>query len=160
MLALLNFLSGYRTPLHRLTTRGAWSTVLSLVLSAHLASNPQATPLSTQGMLAATPASLAALAQIDTHAETDHPTLGSAVRVGTKDDEAIEILELVAETVKSTGQALKSQGKRSLGEWVLTALRETNGDAGEMVFKVRAPVGPVASRKTGADRGLGSRAFF
>ena len=149
-LALLNFLSGYRTALHRLTTRGAWSTILSLVLSAHLADNPKATPLTTQGMLAASPSALAALAQIQTHVETDHPTLGSAVRVGTKDEEAIEILELVAETVKSTGQVLKSQGKRNLGQWVLEALKEVNGDAGQMVYKVsewRAAGDDVAARR-------------
>lgn len=141
-LALLNFLSGYRTALHRLTTRGAWSTILSLVLSAHLADNNKATPLTTQGMLSATPASLAALAQISTHSETDHPTLGSAVKVGTKDDEANEILELVAETLKSTGMVLRSQGKRCLGEWVAEALKETNGDAGGMVHKVSGGPAP------------------
>lgn len=135
-LALLNFLSGYRAPLHRLTTRGAWSTILSLVLSAHL-SPTSSTPLSTAGMLACTPASLANLAQIQTHTEKDHPTMGPAVRVGEKDAEAWEVLELLVEVLKGTGQVLKKAGKKDLGAWVKDALVETGGEPGAMVEKVR-----------------------
>ncbi|KAL8292927.1 hypothetical protein RQP46_000621 [Phenoliferia psychrophenolica] len=102
VLSLLNFLSGYREPLHRLTTRGAWSTILSLVLSAHLSSSAASSPLSTRGMLAATPATLASLAQITTHTEKDHPTMGPVVKVGEKDLEAFEILELLSGVLNET----------------------------------------------------------
>lgn len=136
VLALLNFLSGYRLALKRLTSRGAWLSILSLVLSAHLSGKPESTPLSTKGMLAATPASLAALMQMQTHTESDHPTLGSAVKMGVKDDEAFEILDLLAEVCKSTGEVLRDAGKRSLGEWVYEKLGEAEGDAGVLVHAV------------------------
>lgn len=87
-------------------------------------------------MLKTTPASLAALAQIQTHTESDHPTLGSVVRMGVKDEEAFELLELLAEVVVGTGQVLRALGKRDLGQWVKEALAETNGDAGAMVHMV------------------------
>ncbi|GAA5859445.1 hypothetical protein JCM1840_004620 [Sporobolomyces johnsonii] len=134
VLALLNFLSGYRPVLHRLTSRGAYSTILSLVLSAYLASDdPASSILSTQGMLSATPASIAALAQIQTHQEKDHPTLGSAVKVGLKDEEAWECLELIVGVLKETGEVLKKEGKGNLGQWVSEKLVQTQGDSGEMV---------------------------
>ncbi|GAA6004047.1 hypothetical protein JCM10207_006531 [Rhodosporidiobolus poonsookiae] len=135
VLALLNFLSGYRTALHRLTGRGAYSTILSLVLSAYLAGTDTSSPslLSTAGMLAATPASLAGLARIQTHTEKDHPTLGAAVRVGEKDAEAWEILELLTGVLNETGGILQGLGKKDLGSWVREKLEQTNGDAGAMV---------------------------
>lgn len=133
---MLNFLSGYREPLHRLTTRGAWSTVLSLVLSAHLSSSASSSPLSTRGMLAATPATLASLAQITTHTEKDHPTMGPIVKVGEKDPEAFEILELLAGVLNQTGEILKKAGKKDLGEWVKDALVELDGEVGAMIVKV------------------------
>ncbi|BGP41632.1 hypothetical protein JCM10449v2_005623 [Rhodotorula kratochvilovae] len=76
-LALLNFLSGYRHALHRLTGRGAYSTILSLVLAAYLGSAPDASVLSASGMAAATVAQLADLARINTHTEKQHPTMPS-----------------------------------------------------------------------------------
>ncbi|ORY89060.1 hypothetical protein BCR35DRAFT_300847 [Leucosporidium creatinivorum] len=132
-IGLLNFLSGYRTALHRLTTRGAFSTILSLVLSSHLAADPLLTPLSTKGLLASTPASLASLAQIQTHQEEDHPTMGAAVRVGVKDEEAWEMLELLAGVCTETGEVLQRMGKANLGEWVKEKLVETEGEPGKMI---------------------------
>lgn len=146
-IALLNFLSGYRAPLHRLTTRGAFSTILSLVLSAHLSSTPLSTPLTTTGLLATTPASLASLAQIQTHQEEDHPTMGPAVRVGVKDEEAWEVLQLLSGVCKETGQVLKREGKGNLGEWVGEKLAETEGDAGRMIELVSCVVGLLASEE-------------
>ncbi|KAK4698762.1 hypothetical protein P7C70_g7507, partial [Phenoliferia sp. Uapishka_3] len=136
VLSLLNFLSGYREPLHRLTTRGAWSTILSLVLSAHLSSSASSSPLSTRGMLAATPATLASLAQITTHTEKDHPTMGPVVKVGEKDAEAFEILELLVGVLNETGAILKKAGKKDLGEWVKDALIEADGEVGVMIVKL------------------------
>lgn len=132
---MLNFLSGYRIALKRLTTRGAWDNILFLALSAHLSGDEggRSSILSTQGMRQATASQLAALMQITTHVEKPHPTLGPAVRVGEKDDEAIEILELVARALKETGRALERADKRNLGDWVKDKLIETRGDAGKMV---------------------------
>ncbi|GAA5893153.1 hypothetical protein JCM6882_003899 [Rhodosporidiobolus microsporus] len=141
-LALLNFLSGYRLALHRLTGgRGAYSFILSLVLSAYLSSNSigsdePASILTAAGMRAATPASLAGLARIKTHVEKPHPTLGPAVTVGEKDDEAWEVLELLVGVLNQTGEVLKLLGKDSLGEWIAGELRRTGGDVGEMVHSL------------------------
>ncbi|KAM0753964.1 hypothetical protein T439DRAFT_378071 [Meredithblackwellia eburnea MCA 4105] len=137
ILSILNFLSAYRTPLHRLTGRGAWSTILSLVLAAHLSStDDSASPLTTEGMLKSTPATLAPLAQIQLYNEKAHPTLGPAVKVGEKDNEAWEILELVAGVLTETGQVLKTLGKRDLGQWVKDELIKTEGNEGEMLVKL------------------------
>ncbi|KAK4050855.1 hypothetical protein OIV83_003277 [Microbotryomycetes sp. JL201] len=138
-LALLNFLSGYRIPLKRLTGRGAWDNVLALVLASHLSATDDEksnVPLSTKGMLSTNTDKLAQLMNIRTHTEKDHPTLGSAVKVGERDPDAIEILELVEKALKETGQALEQSNKRSLGEWVQDSLIETNADAGRMLEKL------------------------
>ncbi|GAA5873649.1 hypothetical protein JCM8547_002667 [Rhodosporidiobolus lusitaniae] len=137
-LALLNFLSGYREPLHRLTGRGAYSTILSLVLSAYLSSTPDSASsspslLTAAGMRQCTAGQISELARIKMHVERPHETLGPAVTVGEKDEEAIEVCELLAGVLRETGEALQSEGKTSLGEWVAAKLRETGGDVGEMV---------------------------
>lgn len=138
-LGLLNFLSGYRKALHRLTTRGAYSTVLSIVLSAYLSASDDdsSSILSAQGMKSCSVASIAALAQITTHTESDHPTLGSAVKVGTKDAEAFEILELVVKVLHETGETLQQLDAKNLGEWFENELCRTSGDSGAMIHSVR-----------------------
>ncbi|GAA6042337.1 hypothetical protein JCM8097_003853 [Rhodosporidiobolus ruineniae] len=139
-LALLNFLSGYRTALHRLTGRGAYSSILSLVLSAYLSSAGEvsSTPslLTAAGMRAANIAQLAELMRMKTHTEKPHPELGSAVMVGEKDDEAFEILGLLEGVLRQTGEVLQREGKASLGEWVVAKLKQTDGDVGKMVAEL------------------------
>ncbi|GAA6063306.1 hypothetical protein JCM10212_006716 [Sporobolomyces blumeae] len=137
VLALLNFLSGYRAALHRLTGRGAYSTILSLILSAYLSDADSASSiLSTKGMKSCTVASLASLAQISTHSESDHPTLGSAVKVGTKDDEAFELLGLVEGVLHETGETLDALGMADLGTWVEQELLRTRGEVASMVHSL------------------------
>ncbi|BGP33589.1 hypothetical protein JCM10296v2_005393 [Rhodotorula toruloides] len=135
ILALLNFLSGYRHALHRLTGRGAFSTIQMLVLSAYISSsdNPDSSILSARGMRQATVAQLADLARIETHVEKAHPTLRSAVKVGEKDEEAFEILGLLARVLNKTGEALERFGARSLGAWLLEKLVEAEGDGMKLV---------------------------
>lgn len=87
-------------------------------------------------MISSSPASLAALTQIVTHIEKDHPTMGSAVTVGEKDEEAWEVLELLTGVLNETGKVLKGLGKKNLGEWVKEALLETLGDSEELLEKV------------------------
>lgn len=62
--------------------------------------------------------------------------MGPAVKMGEKDEEAWEILELLAGVLTQTGKILKDFGKKNLGEWVKEALLETLGDAEEMIEKV------------------------
>ncbi|GAA6016279.1 hypothetical protein JCM11491_006801 [Sporobolomyces phaffii] len=138
-IGLLNFLSGYRTALHRLTGRGAYSTVLSLVLSAYLSADPGADSnsiLSARGMAASTVGSIASLAQITTHREAAHPTLGPAVQVGTKDPDAFEVLELVVGVLHETGETLEALEVESLGAWFEAELCRTRGDVGEMIHSM------------------------
>ncbi|KAI5481262.1 DUF2419 family protein [Pseudohyphozyma bogoriensis] len=136
ILSLLNFLSGYRHPLHRLTGRGAWSTILTLVLAAHLSGPSTSSPLTAAGMIASTPSTLASLINIKTHVEKDHPTLGAAVKVGEKDADAFEVLELLAGTLNETGKVLQKEGKKDLGAWLGAKLDETGGDAPKMVVEL------------------------
>ncbi|GAA5852516.1 hypothetical protein JCM9279_003482 [Rhodotorula babjevae] len=128
-LALLNFLSGYRHILHRISGRGAYSTILSTVLAAYL-SSPDSL-LSTTGMAGATAAQLADLARIRTHTERQHESL--PVTVGVKDDDAFEVLELLAGVLRQTGAALQAAGSDSLGAWVQDALIEAQGSAGAFI---------------------------
>ncbi|BGP12100.1 hypothetical protein JCM10213_005207 [Rhodosporidiobolus nylandii] len=136
-LALLNILSGYRIALHRLTGRGAYSTILSLVLSSYLSgssvSSDEPSLLTASGLRACTPGSLAALARIETHREAPHPTLGPAVTVGEKDDEALEILELLAGVCTQTGEVLRRERKETLGAWMSAKLKETDGDVAKTI---------------------------
>ncbi|BGO95574.1 hypothetical protein NBRC10512_007831 [Rhodotorula toruloides] len=134
-LGLLNFLSGHRHALHRLTGRGAFSTIQMLVLSAYISSsdNPDSSILTAHGMRQATVAQLADLARIETHVEKAHPTLGNAVKVGEKDDEAFEILGLLAGVLNKTGEMLERLGKRSMGAWLLEKLVEAEGGGAKLV---------------------------
>jgi len=84
-----------------------------------------------------TVASIASLAQITTHSESDHPTLGPAVKVGTKDAEAFEILELVVGVLNETGQILEDLEMKDFGEWFEGELCRTKGDSGAMIHSVR-----------------------
>ncbi|SCV71642.1 BQ2448_3230 [Microbotryum intermedium] len=138
VLSLLNFLSGYRQPLHRLTQRGAFSTVLSLVLSAHLSAGDSSSSslLSAKGMRNATLNQIVSMAQIKTHQEKPHSTLGPVVKVGEKDDEAFEILELIVRVLNRTGEVLKKEGKEDLGHWVQQALLDVEADSEHMLRKL------------------------
>lgn len=143
---MLNFLSGYRSTLHRLTSRGAYSTILSLVLSAYLSSPDNGdAPLSAQWMRDATLVQIAELARIQTHREEDHPTLGSAVKVGVKDEEAFEVLQLLVGVLNETGSILQEAGIKSLGVWVREMLERANGDGFQVVREVRFPLVPGLS---------------
>lgn len=78
------------------------------------------------------------------------------MRVGEKDEEAWEVLELVDGVLKETGEVLKKQGKANLGEWVKEKLVETEGDAGRMVVLVSwlLDARAIAKRQGRADGAL------
>ncbi|GAA5963447.1 hypothetical protein JCM3765_003075 [Sporobolomyces pararoseus] len=136
-LGLLNFLSGYRKPLHRLISRGAYSTILSLVLSSYLSSSSDDDSiLTTKGMKLISISKLSELTQIKTHKESSHPTLGSFVQIGTKDEEAFEILELLEKVLNETGEVLESLDKNCLGEWFRDELCRLNGDSAAMIHSM------------------------
>ena len=128
--------------MHRLTSRGAYSTILSLVLSAYLSSpdtdNGDA-PLSAHWMRAVNLAQIAELARIRTHREEDHPTLGSAVKVGVKDEEAFEVLQLLVGVLNETGRILQEMGTNSLGVWLRETLERAKGHGFQVVREVRFP---------------------
>lgn len=86
--------------------------------------------------MASSPASLAALAQMQTHTEKDHPTMGPIVKIGEKDEEAWEILESWTRVLKETGAILKVLRNASLGEWVAETLQTTGGDSGAFLVQV------------------------
>jgi hypothetical protein len=129
-----------------LTGRGAFATMQMLVLSAYISSadNPDSSILSARGMRETTVAQLADLARIQTHVEKPHPTLGSAVHVGEKDEEAFEILGLLVGVLNETGAELDRLGKRSLGAWLFEKLVDAEGDGEKLVHD--ASPGHVARR--------------
>ncbi|EGU11228.1 hypothetical protein RTG_02678 [Rhodotorula toruloides ATCC 204091] len=108
-----------------------------LVLSSYISSDsPDPSILSARGMHQATVAQLANLARIETHVEKAHPTLGSAVKVGEKDEEAFEILGLLVGVLNETGEVLERLGKQSLGVWLLEKLIEAEGDGDKLVHEL------------------------
>jgi hypothetical protein len=71
--------------------------------------------------------------------------MGAAVRVGKKDDEAWEVLELLSGICVETGEVLQREGKRNLGEWIKEKLVETEADSGKMIVEVSCALfGPSA----------------
>ncbi|KWU45630.1 hypothetical protein RHOSPDRAFT_16408, partial [Rhodotorula sp. JG-1b] len=107
-----------------------------LVLSAYLSSpdtdNGDA-PLSAHWMRAVNLAQIAELARIRTHREEDHPTLGSAVKVGVKDEEAFEVLQLLVGVLNETGRILQEMGTNSLGVWLRETLERAKGHGFQVV---------------------------
>merc|ERR1719487_1891162 len=86
----------------------------------------------------ATLVQIAEFARIWTRREDDHPTLGSAVKVGVKDEEAFEVLQLLAGVLDDTGSILQEAGIKSLGVWVREMLERANGHGFHVVREVAA----------------------
>lgn len=59
-------------------------------------------------------AQISELARIRTRREEDHPTLGSVVKFGLKDEEAFEVLQLLVGVLNDTGRILQDVGLKSL----------------------------------------------
>jgi hypothetical protein len=133
VLSILNFLSGYRVPLHTLTGRGAYDTIRAFMFGLHLTSSNETDWLSARGMAQIDVQTVAELMNIKVHEEKPHPKL-PGVTIGELGGAGYEIVQLVTGVMNETGSILVQSGYPSLGAFVLEALQE-----GE---KVRATGGP------------------
>ncbi|KAG8708649.1 hypothetical protein FRC08_018788 [Ceratobasidium sp. 394] len=120
-LALLNFASGYRAPLHAATGRGAYDTIRILVMGMYIDSDSGL--MSAQGWDRLTTAQIASLMNLSLHEEKPHPTIPGLV-VGELGGPLNELVGLIVTTLKEAGRVLIKGGYEDLGAFVVEALEE------------------------------------
>jgi len=136
LLELLNFCSGYRVELKRLTGRGAFDTIRALVISLHISHKD----LSSAGLEHITGHDIAEMAQLPVSEDMDHPTL-QGVQIG-RPTKLAKMAEDIAHVLSSTGQILRRGGIQSLGAFVIDCAKRSKVDgkgvsASQFVFRVR-----------------------
>jgi len=109
----LNFSSGYRTELKRLTKRGAFDTIRTLIISFHISQ----TDLSAKGLEIINVDTIANMAQLPLTEEVDHPSL-DGVQIGQRTKLA-RMVEEIVRVLNSTGEILRTGGYQSLGTFVI-----------------------------------------
>ncbi|KAL1748627.1 hypothetical protein HDZ31DRAFT_60077 [Schizophyllum fasciatum] len=124
VLALLNFASGYRAPLHAATARGAWDNIRALALALHIDAAAPAAPdlLSAAGMRALAPGTVAELLRVPVHVERAHERIPALV-VGELGGPLYDLVRLLTRTMNETGARLEEMGYPDLGTFVAEALR-------------------------------------
>ncbi|KAG8739502.1 hypothetical protein FRC10_005565 [Ceratobasidium sp. 414] len=120
-LALLNFASGYRAPLHAATGRGAYDTIRTLVMGMYIDSDLGL--MTAQGWDRLTTAQIAGLMNLSLHEEKPHPTIPGLI-VGELGGPLNELVGLIVTTLKEAGQVLIKGGYDDLGAFVVEALEE------------------------------------
>ena len=133
ILQLLNFGSGYRVELKRLTGRGAFDTIRALVIALHISQGD----LSAKGLEKAAIDDIASMAQIPISEEVDHPTIQ-----GLKVEKPTKLAKLAKEIVfvlRSTGEILRSGGYQSLGTFIIECGKRSQGSASVFVHHVPIP---------------------
>ncbi|KZP01502.1 hypothetical protein CALVIDRAFT_559316 [Calocera viscosa TUFC12733] len=122
LLALLNFGSSFRVPLHERTGRGTYDNVRALLLSLYL-DDSSPSLLSAQGMQAVGKEKVAELLRVSIHEERPHPTM-PAIVLGELRGPMFEFVSLVTGVLNETGEILVEQGYQDLGSFVAESLRE------------------------------------
>ncbi|TDL24184.1 hypothetical protein BD410DRAFT_745504 [Rickenella mellea] len=123
VLALLNFASGYRVPLHEQTGRGAWDNMRALAFGMFITSTNEQDLLSARGMKDASEQKIAELLGVNVHIERPHEKL-PGVTIGELGGPIYEIVRLIVQTLNETGEILLSAGYPDLGTFTLEALKE------------------------------------
>ncbi|KAI0356348.1 hypothetical protein OH77DRAFT_1453276 [Trametes cingulata] len=143
VLSLLNFASGYRVPLHQATGRGAFDNIRAFVFSAYISSSTGAGDyFSARGMQEIPETTVADLMRVTDviHTERPHESI-PGVTVGELGGPVWEVVQLIANTLRETGEALVKGGYPDLGSFVLEALKEgekakkTGGDEAEVTLE-------------------------
>ena len=119
---LLNFGSGYRVELKRLTKRGAFDTIRALVMSFHISQ----TDLSAKGLESMTIDGIANMAQLPVIEEVDHPNL-EGVQIGQRTKLARMVGEIV-QVLNNTGEVLRRGGYQNLGTFAIDCAKKSNVD--------------------------------
>lgn len=118
----MNFGSGYRIELKRLTKRGAFDTIRALLISFHISQ----TDLSTEGLEGMTIDGIANMAQLPVTEDVDHPDL-EGVQIGQRTKLA-GLVEDIVRVLNSTGEVLRRGGYQSLGTFVIDCAKRSNVD--------------------------------
>jgi hypothetical protein len=121
-LALLNFASGYRAPLHAATGRGAYDTIRTLVMGMYI--DGDSGLMTARGWDQITAAQVASLMNISLHQEKPHPTIPGLV-VGELGGPLNELVGLIVNALKETGQVLIQGGYDDLGAFIAESLEES-----------------------------------
>lgn len=119
---LLNFGSGYRVELKRLTKRGAFDTIRALVMSFHISQ----TDLSAKGLESMTIDGIANMAQLPVIEEVDHPNL-EGVQIGQRTKLARMVGEIF-QVLNNTGEVLRRGGYQNLGTFAIDCAKKSNVD--------------------------------
>ncbi|KAN0062468.1 hypothetical protein ACQY0O_004999 [Thecaphora frezii] len=133
LLALLNFLSAYRAPLHAHTGAGSYQNVQRLLLALYVTGGEDAAANAVAGSRHLTAAGLkrldaAAIAQIwgvGLHEEREHESL-RGVTVGVRGGVMNEVVELVVGVCNDTGERLERAAYPSLGVFTMEVLKQVN----------------------------------
>lgn len=124
VLALLNFGSSFRQPLHAHHGRGVYETILQLVLACHISSTGSEELLSAKSMSTISDTRVAELmGGLPLMEEKAHESL-PGVRVGTKGGRLAELVAMVQAVMNTTGRILIQKGYRDLGSLVAELLRD------------------------------------
>jgi len=125
VLSILNFGSGYRVPLHQATGRGAFDNIRALIFSMYISSGSEGDMLSAHGMMNTEEGKIAELMGVadKIHQEKPHKDI-PGLTVGKLGGPAWELVQLVTEALKQTGEVLVKGGYPNLGAFVLEALKE------------------------------------
>jgi hypothetical protein len=125
ILALLNFDSGYREPLHEATGRGVPQSVRAFVFSLYVSSSidGEGNFLSAKGLQNITDVRAADLLGVNIYVERPHETL-PGVMVGEMGGPLLPFVKLISKTLREAGDALVTLGYPDLGTFVLEALKE------------------------------------
>jgi hypothetical protein len=109
----LNFCSGYRVELKRLTGRGALDTIGALVIALHISQSD----LSAKGLENVSDLDIANMAQLPLTEDVQHSSL-PGVQVG-QPTKLVGMVEKIAQVLRSTGSGLSRVGYQSLGTFVI-----------------------------------------
>lgn len=124
ILALLNFGSGYRRPLHMETGHGAWDCMKALVFSLYITSSvDEGDLLSARGMQKISEGRVAEIMRVNVHTEKPHETL-EHVTIGELGGPMYDLVKLVTRVLNETGEILVNTGYPDLGMFVLEALND------------------------------------
>ena len=124
LLELLNFCSGYRAELKRLTGRGAFDTIRSLIISFHISQ----TELSVEGLEKITGNDVAHMAQLPVSEDIVHPNL-EGVYIG-QPTKLARMAKEIARVLNETGKILRQGGHKSLATFVIECTKRSRVEMG------------------------------
>ena len=122
LLELLNFSSGYRAELKRLTHRGAFDSIRSLIVSLYISQSD----LSAPGLEKITEHDIVEMGQLPVSEDVRHEMMeGVTVSKPTK---LKRMVENIVAVLRETGQILRRGGYQSLGTFAIDCAKRSRVD--------------------------------